>query len=228
MTEPGETYNYSLFDHINAINSHAGGNIIDYCIYDTTEIIPEYIRNYNMKGYEIVEQDIQKVKNLGIKLMQRNISSTENGYIRHDPELVAQSIIELVCNDLKFNNKQNDTKYMLLNDRLKSSKKHNKKIEKNRSKVARKREKNKSKFFTKYQDRIDSIQESDIKLKEREKINNLQDKLRKKSDKAETNIVSKKVSVRNKKKEIKIPNAIESLDEEDRKKILETINKLRK
>ena len=65
MTEPGQTYNYTLSDHIEAINSHGGGNIIDYCIYDTSEIVPEYIRKYNMEGYELVEQDIQKVKNMG-------------------------------------------------------------------------------------------------------------------------------------------------------------------
>jgi uncharacterized cofD-like protein len=49
MTEPGQTYNYSLSDHISAINAHAGGPIIDYCIYDTSEIVPEYIRKYRIK-----------------------------------------------------------------------------------------------------------------------------------------------------------------------------------
>ena len=37
--------------------------------------------------------------------------------------------MELICEDLKFRDKQNDFKYMLVNDRLKSSKKQNKKKE---------------------------------------------------------------------------------------------------
>ena len=51
MTEPGQTDNYSLSEHIKAINEHAGKGIIEYCMYDTGEIIPEYIRKYNMGGF---------------------------------------------------------------------------------------------------------------------------------------------------------------------------------
>ena len=35
MTEPGQTDNYSLADHIKAIIDHVGKGVIDYCIYDT-------------------------------------------------------------------------------------------------------------------------------------------------------------------------------------------------
>ena len=57
MTEPGQTDNYTLSEHIKAINDHAGKGVIEYCIYDTGEIIPEYVRKYNMEGAEVVEQD---------------------------------------------------------------------------------------------------------------------------------------------------------------------------
>ena len=45
MTEPGQTDNYSVSDHLNAIIDHCGKGIVDYCIYDTGEIIPEMIKN---------------------------------------------------------------------------------------------------------------------------------------------------------------------------------------
>ena len=60
MTEPGQTYNYSLSDHISAINAHAGGPIIDYCIYDTSEIVPEYIRKYKINSLVETEYIIEK------------------------------------------------------------------------------------------------------------------------------------------------------------------------
>ncbi len=56
MTELGQTDNYSVSDHLNAIIEHCGKGIVDYCIYDTGEIIPEMIKKYNMEGQEIVEQ----------------------------------------------------------------------------------------------------------------------------------------------------------------------------
>ncbi|MBO5004724.1 MAG: YvcK family protein [Clostridia bacterium] len=229
MTEPGQTYNYSLSDHINAINNHAGGKVIDYCIYDTGEIVPEYIRKYNMQGYELIEQDIQKVKNQGIKLMQRSISCVQSEYIRHDSKLVAQAIIELVCEDLKFKDKQNDLKYMLLNDRLKSSKKHNKRIQRNKIKQTKKNPQGKSKFFSKYQDRIESIKESDMKLKEKERLNKIQEKLRKRPGITKG---TKKINANKTEKtneiQMQMPNKIDKLDENERKKIIETINKLRR
>lgn len=253
MTEPGQTYNYTLSDHVQAINSHSGGNIIDYCIYDTSEIIPEYIRKYNMEGYELVEQDIQKVKNMGIKVIQRDISGVDGEFIRHSPKETARAIIELVCEDLKFNNKQNDFKYLSVNDRLKTDRKSNKKRKnKNENKKANKKDlKRKSKFYSKYQDRIESIHESDMKLKEKEKLyeidklNKIQEKLKKKNNrdsmksKINNSLKSKEIKETNSKVENKkttskrkkvgqTSNKIDELNASDKKKIIDTINKLRR
>ena len=175
MTEPGQTDNYSLSEHIKAINEHVGKGVIEYCIYDTGEIIPEYIRKYNMEGSELVEQDTSKVKVEGVYLLQRKLSHIENGFIRHNPDAIAASIIQLICDDLKFNNMENNTQYMMLNKKLKDSKKSLKKQQKTSKKDSKKgkdKEKGKrgkSKFFEKYEKRMQSIQESDIKQKERAK-----------------------------------------------------------
>ena len=173
MTEPGQTDSYTLSDHIKAITDHAGKGVIEYCIYDTGEIMPEVLRRYNMEGQELVEIDAAKAKAEGVNLMQREISHLEGEYIRHNPDAIAASIIQLICDDLKFKDMQNDTKYVLLNDRLKdakknlkTNKKNNKKINDNMRQTKKSREKkDKSKFFKKYKDRIESIQESDIKMK---------------------------------------------------------------
>ena len=96
MTEPGQTYNYSLSDHIKAIKRHIGEGIIDYCIYDTGEITPEYIRRYNMQGSELVEQDIQRAKAEGVKLLKRDLATIDDGCIRHNPNAIAEAIIDIV------------------------------------------------------------------------------------------------------------------------------------
>ena len=132
-----------------------------------------------MEGSELVEQDISRAKVEGVNLMQRNLSYIDGDYIRHNPDAIAASIIQLICDDLKFKDMQNDTQYMMLNDKLKNAKKsikNDKKAEKqNASKNANrktKQDKNntrqQSKFFKKYQDRIESIKESELKLKQKE------------------------------------------------------------
>ena len=119
MTEPGQTDNYTLSQHIKAIHEHAGKGVIDYCIYDTGEIVPEFIRRYNKEGSDIVEQDVAKAKEQGIKMLQRNLSYIDGEFIRHNPDAIASSIIELVCEDMKFRDMQNDAQYLMLNSRLK-------------------------------------------------------------------------------------------------------------
>ena len=164
MTEYGQTDNYSLYDHIKAITDHAGKGIIDYCIYDTGEIVPEYIRQYNKEGSDLVEQDVSKVKDAGIKLIQRNLSTIENDRIRHNPDAIATSIIELICDDMRFRDMQNNTQYLMLDSKVKDT---NKKLKKNnkKKKNVKNKEKHNSKFFEKYNDRIASIKSSEVKPK---------------------------------------------------------------
>ena len=180
MTEPGQTDNYTLSDHIQAILDHAGKGVIDYCIYDSGEIIPEFIKIYNKRGADVVEQDIQKSKELGVKLLEKNLSQIVEDNIRHNTEAVAESVIELICDDLRFRNMQNDPKYVMLHTKLREEKKLNRKNRKSLKKSTRKEKvpkgkrlaekKNVSKFSSKYKERIQSIQESDFKMQQRRKL----------------------------------------------------------
>lgn len=165
MTELGQTDNFSLSDHIKVIIEHAGTGIIDYCIYDTGEIMPEYIRKYNKEGSELVEQDVAKVKEFGIKLIQRKLSVIEDGVIKHNSDAIATSIIQLICDNLKFNDMQNNAQFIMLDSRVKDTKrklKHDLNNNEIRSGYNKRRAKNRktSKFFAKYNERIESIRKS--------------------------------------------------------------------
>ena len=171
MTEPGQTDNYGVAEHINAIIEHCGKGVIDYCIYDTGEIVPEIIKKYNIQGQDLVEQNIDKIK--GIKFLQRNLSTVSDGFIRHDASLVASSIIELICDDLKYQDKQNDPQYLMLSNKLKEDKriqKIKKRMENRENKKGKNSNKHeekrrpKSKFSAKYSERIKSIKEADEKF----------------------------------------------------------------
>lgn len=162
MTEPGHTDDYNVSDHIDAIIEHAGNKIIDYCICDNGDIIPEFLRKYNKEGSNLVEVDSQNLRGKGIKLIRADISCVEGEYIRHDSDALAKTIIELICNELKFRDKQNDDQYLLLNSKLKEEKKKNKKKTSHKAQNKKtKRNKKASKFINKYSDRIKSIQESE-------------------------------------------------------------------
>lgn len=177
MTKPGETDDFSLSDHIKVIFEHANNKIIDYCIYDTGEVVPEYVRRYNKDGADLVEQDISKVRELGVKTIKKDFACIENDVIRHDPINVADSIIELICEDLKFKDMQNNPKYVKMNTKLKENTEKRKEKEKVKNKDKKKQNKankkarrmddrRKSKFSSKYNERIKSIKTSEEQRKE--------------------------------------------------------------
>ena len=227
MTEPGQTDNYSVSDHLNAIIEHCGNGVIDYCIYDTGEIVPEFIKKYNLEGQDLVEQDIEKIK--GIKFLQRNLSMIVDGYIRHDPSLVASSIIELICDDLKYQDKQNDPQFLMLNTKLreetrinkiKKSMKKKEKSGKNSKKANDKRLK--SKFSSKYSDRIASIRQADEKAtRRREKsISN-----KKENEKVSGSQVKRKKTPKRIQGNSKPKNESGKTSEEIRKEMLAKLNR---
>lgn len=97
--------------------------------------------------------------------MQRNLSYIDGEFIRHNPDAIASAIIELICEDMKFRDMENDSRYVMLNSRLKDTKKRIKKTMPKQKMDKRKHIKNEkvSKFAEKYQDRIESIKQSDKK-----------------------------------------------------------------
>ena len=173
MTEPGLTDNYSVADHINAIIDHCGEGLIDYCLYDTGEVIPEYIKKYNLDGSELVEQDLSEIKDKKIKFLKEDMSIIKDDFIRHNSMLIADTLIKLICDDLKFKDKQNDPEYLMMNSKLQADKEIKKEIKRQsknkKDNKKNKKPKSKSKFASKYSDRIESIKNCDEKAAKRKR-----------------------------------------------------------
>ncbi len=195
MTEFGQTDNYTLAEHIKAIQDHVGKGVFDYCLVDTGEVVPEYVRRYNKKGSEIVEANITQAASLGVKIIQKDMSCIKNDKIRHNSSIIASTVIELICNELKFKDQQNGTEFLLLNSILKEDKKDikkEKKTEKVSKEIVKQATKNvkaknnnrKSKFSEKYKERVESIQNTEAKIKENRAIAEEVERLEKKSKKS--------------------------------------------
>lgn len=194
MTDPGQTDNYTVSDHINAIVDHCGEGLIDYCLYDTGEVIPEFIKKYNREGAELVEQDISNSKDKKVRFLKENLSIIADDTIRHDANLISDVAIKLICDDLRFRDKQNDPEYLMMNTKLKEDKRINKqkkkalknKNDKDSKKKNVKDKKKKSSFAAKYSDRIESIKTSDAKALQRKKMAEERNNEQKRKTKANT------------------------------------------
>ena len=179
MTEPGQTDDYNVSDHIKAIEDHVGKGLFEFCICDSGEIAPEFIKRYNLKGADIVNEDTKNLRGLGVKIINKDIAIVKGNYIRHDPDTLAATIIEIICNDLKYKDKQNDPQYVVLNSKQREIKKTEKEKEKAKNYInkeykrqleKRSRSNTKSKFSQKYNDRIQAIKTSEENREENIKL----------------------------------------------------------
>lgn len=93
MTQPGETDNYNVYDHVNAIIKHSNRYIIDYVIANDELISEKQIENYKFKGAKQVLIDNEQIKNLeeiNIKVISSNFVDIRKNYIRHNSEKIGQ------------------------------------------------------------------------------------------------------------------------------------------
>ena len=172
MTEPGLTDNYSVADHVNSIIDHCGEGLIDYCLYDTGEVIPEYIKKYNLDGADLVEQDLKGIKEKKIKFIKENLSIIKDDNVRHNANLIADIVIQVICDDLKYMDKQNDPEYMMMNSKLKADKvinKRKKRAMKTKTNGKKREKVGNSKFAAKYQERIKSIKDTNKNIEKKKK-----------------------------------------------------------
>lgn len=95
MTQPGETDNYSVGDHLEAIYQHIGYHLFDYVIVNDGEIPPQVQSKYAEKGAKAVHLDLDEVKKRGYKVIADRLVLFRT-YLRHDAERLSQHIFQLV------------------------------------------------------------------------------------------------------------------------------------
>ncbi|ALS24382.1 MULTISPECIES: gluconeogenesis factor YvcK family protein [Paenibacillus] len=95
MTQPGETDDYKVSDHLKAIRDHVGQDLFDYVIVNNEEI-PEKVQNrYAEKGAKVVQLDLDEVTKQGYKVIADRLVLFRT-YLRHDAEKLSQHIYQLV------------------------------------------------------------------------------------------------------------------------------------
>lgn len=87
MTQPGETDNYNVVDHVNAIKKHVGRNIIDFVIANDRKLSDSDMEKYINEGSQQVILDEKQIKELeenNIKIISSDFIEIKHDYIRHN------------------------------------------------------------------------------------------------------------------------------------------------
>ncbi len=95
MTQEGETEGYTNADHIRAIFEHSAPGLFSLCLVNNATIPDELQARYATEGAEPVRYDRDACAALGVELVSRPVSCVNNGFVRHDGELLAAALLEL-------------------------------------------------------------------------------------------------------------------------------------
>ncbi len=99
MTQPGETDNYNVYDHVNAIIKHSSRYLIDYVIANDELISESQIQNYKFKGAKQVlvdDEQIKKLEEMNIKVISSDFTEIKKNYIRHNSEKIGQLLFNYI------------------------------------------------------------------------------------------------------------------------------------
>ena len=108
MTQPAETYNYTVENHLDAIrkvfsiektdNEYNG--IIDYCIVNNQFPDPATMEKYLLGDARLVDYSNKTIEQSGIKLIEAPlVKINRNGAIRHNKDLLAEIIMHIWTNN---------------------------------------------------------------------------------------------------------------------------------
>lgn len=95
MTQEGETEGYTNADHIQAVFEHSAEGLFSLCLVNSGTIPPEVVARYAEEGAEPLRSDKSACTAMRVELISRPVSMVKNGYVRHDPELLAAALLEL-------------------------------------------------------------------------------------------------------------------------------------
>lgn len=102
MTQHGETDNYSVSDHVKAINKHLNENIFDVVIANSKKITGDILEHYKHSKQDEVFLDFDELTkmNIEVKYADDVIKIEKNKIVRHNTDKVAELIYEYILDNM--------------------------------------------------------------------------------------------------------------------------------
>lgn len=94
MWQPGETTDFRASDHIQAIESHAGGSLVEYAVVNVSPISRAVRKRYAELNAQPVENDLDAIRAKGIQVREAHLLQ-KGPHVRHNPDAIAKAAVEL-------------------------------------------------------------------------------------------------------------------------------------
>jgi uncharacterized cofD-like protein len=92
MTQPGETTNYTVAQHLRAIAEHVKPRIVDFVVANRHPVSPAVARRYRRQGASQVVVDAANLRRMGVRVLFGNLLEERN-VIRHNSKRLAELLL---------------------------------------------------------------------------------------------------------------------------------------
>ncbi|MFD2655431.1 gluconeogenesis factor YvcK family protein [Gracilibacillus thailandensis] len=96
MTQAGETNHYTASDHVQAIMDHIGTGCLQSVIVHNKTIARDVQMVYAEENAEPVKYDLDKLREMGLEIIEEDIVKELNHSLRHDTDKVAKVLCSLM------------------------------------------------------------------------------------------------------------------------------------
>jgi len=93
MTQPGETQNYSVADHVRAIYDHTRKRIFDFVVINSKPVSAALLRRYRAQGAEPVEPSLAELRSMRIRYITGDFLH-HNKVVRHDQSRLTRLLLQ--------------------------------------------------------------------------------------------------------------------------------------
>jgi uncharacterized cofD-like protein len=93
MTQPGETQNYSVADHVRAIYDHTGQDFFDFVVINRTRIPASLLQRYRTQNAEPVDPSFAELKRMGLSYVTGELLHHRE-VVRHDQKRLTRLLLD--------------------------------------------------------------------------------------------------------------------------------------
>ena len=118
MTQPGETDDFAVSDHIKTLMKYSGKNSVQYVIANNGTIPPDIEERYLSQGSKLVKLDYENIEDLNVKVVETDLVKITKGYVKHDSEHLAQVLMTTILDKKLLYDKRKIIEYMYLSKKI--------------------------------------------------------------------------------------------------------------
>ena len=122
MTQPGETDDFTVSDHIKTLMKYSGKDSVQYVIANNGTIPKDVEERYKNEGSKLVQLDYEEIDKLGVEVIETDLVKITKGYVKHDSKHLAQILMTTILDKKLLYDRKKIIEYMYVSKKISKKK----------------------------------------------------------------------------------------------------------